>query len=371
MAPRANHKTFDDASQATFQEVLQERMRLAIQYTLITVLEDEVEVFCNAAPYQRTPERRDQRNGSYERDLGTTQGTIEDLPVPRTRHGFQSQLFERYQRRMAELDEAICNMFVKGVSTIGVGTVMEALTGIAPSPSTVSRVFHSLDTEFESWKTRKLEAHYLYVYTDGTYFTVIYEYDEIQAVFFSPDSKHLAYVAEENNKQFVIVDGINEPVYDGIGEGTPIFSSDSRQFVYTAQEGSKWFTVIEGKQGKLYDGFNFLMFSTDNSRVIYRAQVGDKQIIVDNGQEGKPYDLIGEPVFSPDGKHLTYIGFLQNGIGYLIVDGIEVHEYKDITAIIKFKVYFETPTRFHYLESKPTNSGFYSIDLIVEEIQDK
>ncbi len=175
MAPRANHKTFDDASQATFQEVLQERMRLAIQYTLITVLEDEVEVFCNAAPYQRTPERRDQRNGSYERDLGTTQGTIEDLPVPRTRHGFQSQLFERYQRRMAELDEAICNMFVKGVSTIGVGTVMEALTGIAPSPSTVSRVFHSLDTEFESWKTRKLEAHYLYVYTDGTYFTVIYE----------------------------------------------------------------------------------------------------------------------------------------------------------------------------------------------------
>ena len=39
------------------------------------------------------------RNGSYDRDLGTSMGTIEDLPVPRTRKGFKTQLFERYQRR--------------------------------------------------------------------------------------------------------------------------------------------------------------------------------------------------------------------------------------------------------------------------------
>jgi putative transposase len=75
---------------------------------------------------------------------------------------------------LAELDEAICGMFVGGVSTAGVGTVMEALTGMLPSPSTVSRVFHSLEAEFEGWKTRQLKAQYLYVYADGTYFTVIY-----------------------------------------------------------------------------------------------------------------------------------------------------------------------------------------------------
>lgn len=174
MAPRPYHKTFDASSQATFQEVLQERLRLAIQYTLIVLLEKEVEAFCNAAPYQRTRERRDYRNGVYLRNLGTTQGVIEDLPVPRTRNGFQTQLFERYQRRMAELDDAICGMFVGGVSTMGVGAVMEALTGIRPSPATVSRVFHSLETEFENWRTRALERHYLYAYADGTYFTVIY-----------------------------------------------------------------------------------------------------------------------------------------------------------------------------------------------------
>ncbi len=75
---------------------------------------------------------------------------------------------------MAELDEAICDMFIRGVSTAGVGSVMEALTGIQPSPSTVSRLFHSLESECEGWKRRSLKAHYLYVYADGTYFTVIY-----------------------------------------------------------------------------------------------------------------------------------------------------------------------------------------------------
>lgn len=177
MAPRTHHKTFDAAGQVTFQQALQERLRLAIQCTLITILEEEVEAFCNAAPYQRTAQRQDWRNGTYRRTLGTTQGVIEDLPVPRTRKGFQSQLFERYQRRMAELDDAICSMFVRGVSTAGVGTVLEALTGLSPSPSTVSRVFHSLDAEFERWKTRPLKAHYLYAYADGTYFTVMYQAD--------------------------------------------------------------------------------------------------------------------------------------------------------------------------------------------------
>ncbi len=174
MAPRPHHKTFDETSQVTFQEALQERLRLAIRFTLITILEEEVQAFCNAAPYQRTSQRRDQRNGFYLRDLGTTQGVIEDLPVPRTRHGFRTQVFERYQRRMAELDDAICKMFVGGVSAAGVGTVMEALTGIQPSPATVSRVFHSLETEFEAWKTRPLQAHHLYAYADGAYFTVLY-----------------------------------------------------------------------------------------------------------------------------------------------------------------------------------------------------
>jgi transposase-like protein len=175
MTPKANHKRLDEAGQVWIHELLQERMRLAIQFTLIRVLEAEVEAFVQAEPYQRTPQRRDYRNGVYYRDLVTTAGVVEDLEVPRTRNGYHTELFERYQRRQTELDEAICEMFIQGISTGQVGNVVELLTGAHPSPSAVSRVFHSLEEEFEGWKNRKLQAHYLYVFADGTYFTVIYD----------------------------------------------------------------------------------------------------------------------------------------------------------------------------------------------------
>lgn len=162
-------------SQKEFQSLLQTKLREAVRFTLITILDEEVEAFIGAKPYQRAAQRRDYRNGSYQRDLGTGIGVIEDLPVPRTRKGFQTQLFERYQRRRAELDEAISDMFVGGVSTSRVGEVIEVLTGSKPSASTVSRVYHRLEDEFAAWKKRDLAAKYVYAFADGTYFTVIYE----------------------------------------------------------------------------------------------------------------------------------------------------------------------------------------------------
>jgi transposase-like protein len=164
-------------SQTEFQELVHEKMRQAVRFTLVTVLEAEIEAFIGAAPYQRTSQRRAYRNGSYQRSLTTSVGQIDDLEVPRTRQGFQTQLFERYQRRQAELDASICQMFVGGVSTSRVGEVIETLTGTKPSASTVSRVFHSLEEEFAAWQQRPLAAVYLYAFADGSYFTVIYDHE--------------------------------------------------------------------------------------------------------------------------------------------------------------------------------------------------
>lgn len=175
MTPKLHHKQIDVEGQATLRDLLQEKMKLAIRYTLLQALEEEVEAYVQAAPHERTKNRRDHRNGTYRRGLGTSMGEIEDLAVPRTRKGFQSQLFDRYRRRQAELDESICQMFVQGVSTEKVGRIVESLSGSHPSPSTVSRVFHTLEEEFTSWKKRPLQTHYLYVIADGTYFSVIYD----------------------------------------------------------------------------------------------------------------------------------------------------------------------------------------------------
>ncbi len=161
-------------SQEAFEQMVKERLQYAVRIALISVLEEEVTAFIGARPYERSQERRDQRNGHYRRNLETTVGSITDLPVPRTRQGYQTQLFERYHRRRDELDSAIGEMFVKGVSTTKVGQVIQTLTGSQPSASTVSRVFHTLEGEYAEWKQRQLAEHYAYAFADGTYFTVIY-----------------------------------------------------------------------------------------------------------------------------------------------------------------------------------------------------
>jgi putative transposase len=142
MTLAGNDTQSDQLGQADLQSLLREKMRQAVRLTLNTILEEEVEAFVGAGRYQRTGARRDQRNGHYSRGLVTGVGEIEALPVPRTRKGFQSQVFQRYKRRQAELDEAICNMFVQGISMAHVGEV--------------------------------LAEHYVYAFADGTYFSVIY-----------------------------------------------------------------------------------------------------------------------------------------------------------------------------------------------------
>jgi putative transposase len=161
-------------SQEDFTRLVQERLREAVRLALIDILEEEVTAFIGAKPYERSVERQDQRNGHYTRDLETTVGLIANLPVPRTRTGHQTQVFQRYHRRREEVDGAMEEMFVKGVSTAKVGHVVETLTGSHPSASTVSRVFHTLEEEYEQWKQRQLSGRYEYAFADGTYFTVIY-----------------------------------------------------------------------------------------------------------------------------------------------------------------------------------------------------
>lgn len=163
--------------QDEFQTYIRETMRNCVRLALTVILEEEVTAFIGAAPYEQNLTRRDYRNGSYTRHLDTSVGHLDDLVVPRTRGGFQTRVFERYQRRRREVDTAIGEMFTQGISTRDVGQVMHDLTGVQPSASSVSRVFHKLEDEFNAWKQRQLAPHYVYCFADGTYFSVIYDHE--------------------------------------------------------------------------------------------------------------------------------------------------------------------------------------------------
>ncbi len=166
----------ENESQVTFEAMLREKLQQAVRTALISMLEAEIDAFIGAVRYEHNEQRRDYRNGHYRRSLQTSIGPIDDLPVPRTRAGHQTQMFERYHRRRQDLDEMIGEMFIDGVSQARVGEVVETLTGTKPSASTVSRVFHSLESEYEQWKTRQLAERYVYAEAFGKYFTVIYNH---------------------------------------------------------------------------------------------------------------------------------------------------------------------------------------------------
>jgi len=168
--------TLCELSQMEFQAYVVEYARSTVRLIFEEVMQAELTALLQAQPYERSSKRRGQRNGSYRRGCVTSFGLLEDLRVPRDRTGqFQTRLFDRYQRRQKQVDQAIRDMFIQGLSTTAVGRIMQPLLGEKPSPSTVSRVFHSLEEEYQAWRQRALEKRYQYIFVDGTYFTVGYD----------------------------------------------------------------------------------------------------------------------------------------------------------------------------------------------------
>lgn len=154
----------------TVQQDLETRVREGIKALLEQILEEEMTEHLGAPRYRRSPSRRGQRNGDYERDLVTGAGTLRQLRVPRDREGtFQTELFERYRRLTGSVEEAVLEMYLQGVSTRKVAAVTEALSGKRVGKDAVSRITARLEEQVQAWRERKLEEEYPYLYLDATY----------------------------------------------------------------------------------------------------------------------------------------------------------------------------------------------------------
>ena len=153
-----------DSSGDAFRSLLQE--------SLNAVLRSESAEQLRAAPYERTAERTDSRNGIRTRPLTTRIGSIE-LSVPRHRNiPFKTLVFENYKRSEAALITTMAEMVVAGVSTAKVGRVMEEICGRSFSKQTVSEACAALDDAVRAFQTRRIESDCLFVMVDATYVKV-------------------------------------------------------------------------------------------------------------------------------------------------------------------------------------------------------
>jgi transposase-like protein len=156
-----------------FEDDLLSLARRHLKTLLETSLDLELTAYLGCSHHARTGSRQGYRNGSYTRDFVSGLGLLENLRVPRCREaGFQPSLFERYQRRHAQVDAFIRNLFFLGVSTRGVGEALELLLGIAPSAATVSSIVAQIDAEVRKFHQRPLPDHYRYLFLDAIHLPV-------------------------------------------------------------------------------------------------------------------------------------------------------------------------------------------------------
>jgi len=132
-------------------------------------MEEEFIQYIQTQPYQRTLSPRiDYRNGYYYRNLDTNVGPIENIMVPRSRSSlYRPSVFERYARRQEAVNQIICNVFLRGVSTRDVAGALKPILGFDFSASAVSRITKRLDKNVKEFHGRKLIDEYQFLFLDG------------------------------------------------------------------------------------------------------------------------------------------------------------------------------------------------------------
>jgi putative transposase len=147
------------------------RVRQGVKAVLEEVLEEEMSEHLEAGYRELTPTRRGERNGHYQRNLLSPAGKIERLEVPRDREGeFVTEVFERYKRMTGDVEEAVLEMYLSGLSVRKIAGVTEALSKVRIGKDAVSRIASRLEEQQREWRERPLEdKEHPYLYLDATY----------------------------------------------------------------------------------------------------------------------------------------------------------------------------------------------------------
>lgn len=144
-------------------------LREALRVVTQELMEAEVEAHLGAERYERTAERSGQRNGYRTRDWDTRVGSI-GLRVPRVRDSsYFPTLLEPRTRAERALVAVIQEAYVQGVSTRRVDALVQALGMTGISKSQVSRLCQELDGVITSFRTRRLDGQYPYLWLDATF----------------------------------------------------------------------------------------------------------------------------------------------------------------------------------------------------------
>lgn len=160
---------FQCTQEKDFWVDINQHLRHLVKSIIEVSLDEEMTQYMQTRPYQRTGKNHiDYRNGYYYRNLETTLGPVEHIAVPRSRQGlFKPSVFQRYQRRQEAVNTAVCNVFLRGISTRDVAGALKPLLNTTLSASTVSTITKKLNPLVKEFHQRKLLDEYQFLFLDG------------------------------------------------------------------------------------------------------------------------------------------------------------------------------------------------------------
>jgi len=168
MAHRQHGNAFDNAMEMLIENGF-DGMADVLRILLNEAMKIEREDALAAGAYQRTPDRKGYANGFKPKTVDTRMGRIAvDVPQVRGDVEFYPSALEKGCRSERALKVAIAEMYVKGISTRRVTSVLEKMCGLDVSSTQVSRAAKILDEELNNWRNRKL-GEYRYLVLDAHY----------------------------------------------------------------------------------------------------------------------------------------------------------------------------------------------------------
>ncbi len=160
--------------QETFWTWMDNMVRQLAGNLIARTLDMEMQVHLQAGWNQRAEARRGYRNGYYRRRLTTPHGVL-DVKIPRCRSAPLdcSAVFDRYQRRIADVDRILRHAYLLGCSSRGTACLAEQIFGGTVSHQTISKLTRWLDEQLIQWRSRPIEPVYKVVYIDGMHVDVV------------------------------------------------------------------------------------------------------------------------------------------------------------------------------------------------------
>jgi len=145
-----------------------------IQKLIQSCVNEEFALQVKAERYEHAPDRLDERQGTYERNLTTTFGTSK-IFVPRVRFKkvkIHYSLFEKYQRRQKKFDKMIVLAMLLGLSVRKQRRFFKSFIGDAVSHTTASKLIRTLEEGLQGYRTHPIEDKYKYLLLDGLWVKV-------------------------------------------------------------------------------------------------------------------------------------------------------------------------------------------------------